>query len=118
MNWRKSAYLRYASLRGYRFPSLLRQYVNEYRNGIAPETTRLALSRLLIHCQNIVPYYSEQLSGLTARQIEKDPAGVLQRLPLLTKNLIRANFSRLQSADNSQRNCATNTSGGSTGEPV
>jgi phenylacetate-CoA ligase len=43
---------------------------------------------------------------------------VLQRLPLLTKNLIRANFTRLQSQDNLRRNCATNTSGGSTGEPV
>src|SRR5262249_46731382 len=51
-------------------------------------------------------------------QIRRNPRGVLHRLPILTKDLIRANFNRLQSQDNSRRNCQTNTSGGSTGEPV
>src|ERR1051326_611286 len=118
MNWRKPAYLGYASLRGYRFPALLRRYVNEYRIGIAAETTRRALSRLLIHCQKMVPYYTERLGDVTPAEIEEDPVGALRRLPLLTKNLIRTNFSGLQSGDNSKRNCATNTSGGSTGQPA
>lgn len=118
MNWRKSAYLGYASWRGYRFPSLLRQYLKDYRDGIAAGTAPAALCRLLIHCRKMAPYYAELLSDVTSRQIENDPVGTLQRLPLLTKDRIRANFSRLQSTDNSQRQCATNTSGGSTGEPV
>lgn len=66
----------------------------------------------------MVPYYGELLANLSAGEIEQDAVGALRQLPLLTKNLIRANFSRMQSKDNSQRNCATNTSGGSTGEPV
>jgi phenylacetate-CoA ligase len=36
----------------------------------------------------------------------------------LTKQSIRSNFDRLQSRDNSGRNCQVNTSGGSTGEPL
>lgn len=118
MNLRGAAYLGYAALRGYRFPGLLRRYVNEYRTGIASGTAPDALSRLLIHCREMVPYYAEPLSNLSAREIEQDAVGALRRLPLLTKELIRANFSRMQSKDNSQRKCATNTSGGSTGEPV
>jgi phenylacetate-CoA ligase len=118
MNWRKPAYLAYASLRGYRFPSLLRQYLAEYETGIDPKTTSAALSRLLLHCQKLVPYYAELLSDISPGQIQADPRGVLPRLPLLTKELIRANFDRLRSDDNSRRNCQTNTSGGSTGEPV
>jgi phenylacetate-CoA ligase len=118
MNWRKPAYLSYASFRGYGFPALLRQYLAEYEAGIAPETTPNALSSLLLHCQKRVPYYGELLSDLNPGQIRQDPRGILQRLPLLTKELIRTHFKRLQSQDNSQRRCETNTSGGSTGEPV
>jgi len=118
MNWRKPAYLAYASLRGYRFPSLLRRYLAEYNVGIDPKTMPVALSRLLLHCQQQVPYYTELLSDIRPGQIRRDPRSVLKRLPILTKELIRANFGPLQSQDNSQRNCETNTSGGSTGEPV
>jgi phenylacetate-CoA ligase len=118
MNWRKPAYLLYASSRGYRFPSLLRRYLAEYEAGIDPNTTPTALSRLLLHCQQLTPYYTELLSKISPSQINRDPRGVLQGLPILTKPLIRANFVALQSQDNSQRNCQTNTSGGSTGEPV
>jgi phenylacetate-coenzyme A ligase PaaK-like adenylate-forming protein len=118
MNWRKPAYLSYASLRGYRFPTLLRQYLAQYEAGIAPQTAPNALSGLLLHCQQMVPYYTELLSDISPNQIRRNPCNVLHRLPVLTKELIRANFNRLQSEDNSQRNCQTNTSGGSTGEPV
>jgi len=118
MNFRKPAYLAYASMRGYGFPSLLRRYLAEYKAGIDSNTTPVALSRLLLHSKQRVPYYGELLSDLSPSDIERDPHGALQRLPLLTKVLIRANFNRLQSNDNSQRNCKTNTSGGSTGEPV
>jgi phenylacetate-CoA ligase len=118
MNWRKPAYLGYASLRGYCFPTLLRQYLAEYETGIAPKTLPIALSRLLLHCQQVTPYYAELLSKISPSQIRRDPCSVLQRLPILTKERIRANFDSLQSRDNSRRNCETNTSGGSTGEPV
>jgi len=118
MNWRKPVYLGYASLRGYRFPSLLRRYLSEAEAGPRAETTAQALGRLLRHCREMVPYYAEHLAGVSGRELEQEPQQVLQRLPLLTKNIIRAQFQQLQSADNANRNCEVNTSGGSTGEPV
>src|SRR5438046_2030113 len=118
MNWKKHAYLTYATLRGYRFPALLKRYLREYETGVSGETTTRALRRLLGHCHEMVPYYADLLSETTVRQLADDPRGALQRLPMLTKDTIRANFDRLQSRDNKRRNCEFNTSGGSTGEPV
>ena len=43
MNWRKPAYLFYASLRGYRFPSLLRRYLAEYEAGMRIEGLTMML---------------------------------------------------------------------------
>ena len=118
MNWRKATYLTYASLRGYGFPSLLRRYLAEYERGVDEKTTSGALGRLLLHCRDMVPYYSTLLSLVNSREVEKNPEAVLQRLPVLTKDLIRAYFSGLQSQDNYRRNLEVNSSGGSTGEPV
>jgi phenylacetate-CoA ligase len=118
MNWKKHAYLSYAALRGYRFPALLYHCVREYEGGLSGKTTTLALSRLLRHCCEMVPYYADLLAAVSCDEIDREPHGCLQKLPLLNKQLIRANFERLQSRDNDRRNCAENTSGGSTGEPV
>jgi len=118
MNWRKPVYLAYASSRGYRFPSLLRRYLAEYEAGTAPDTTSVALRRLLIHSREKVPYYANLLSRKSLEQIEQDPIGTMKSLPVLTKDIIRANFNLLQSTDNARRSCESNTSGGSTGEPV
>src|SRR5947209_13884836 len=118
MNWRRPTYLAYASLRGYRFPALLRRYLAEYDRGIDSGTTSTALRDLLLHCRKMVPYYAALLSGKELREIEDNPRAVLQSLPILTKALIRANFSTLQSADNARRNLEVNTSGGSTGQPI
>src|SRR5882724_5516350 len=109
MNWKKHAYLSYATLRGYRFPVLLNQYLREYDDGLSGETTTRVLSRLLRHCCQMVLYYADLLAGISSNEIDRDPHGCLQKLPLLTKELIRANFERLQSRDNDRRNCAENT---------
>lgn len=118
LTWKKYAYLSYATLRGYRFPALLKQYLRECDNGLSGKTTTLALSRLLRHCRDMVPYYADLLAGVSSAEIDTNPRGCLRNLPILTKELIRANFDRLQSKDNAQRRCEINTSGGSTGEPV
>src|SRR5690349_11462402 len=118
MNWRRPTYLAYASLRGYCFPALFRRYSSEYERGIGPETTSMALRALLLHCRTMVPYYEALLSDKAPGEIDSDPQGVLQRLPVLTKSLIRAHFNGLQSKDNARRNLEVNTSGGSTGQPV
>lgn len=116
MNWRKPAYLTYATLRGYRFPSLLARYTREYKRGAGNVTATGALTELLRHCRQNVPFYAERLRDV--RLGEGDPGEHLSRLPVLTKEIIRANFTQLQSADLGRRKWAYNTSGGSTGEPV
>jgi phenylacetate-CoA ligase len=118
INWKNHVYLSYATLRGYRFPLLLKKYAREYEDGLSGEITTLALSRLLRHCRAMVPYYADLLAEVSPNELKRDPRACLQKLPLLTKQLIRANFQQLQSSDNDRRNCAQNTSGGSTGEPV
>jgi phenylacetate-CoA ligase len=118
MNWRRPVYLSYARARGYRFPALLKRYLEEYESGVSAEATNIALGRLLLHCRKSVPYYAELLSGASPRRLQEEPREALRALPILTKNLIRANFKRLQSEDVPHRNCRVNTSGGSTGEPV
>src|SRR5262245_419755 len=108
MNWRRPTYLAYASARGYRFPSLLRRYLAEYERGIDRETSSSVLGRLLLHCRESVPYYAALLSRRDRRELETNPREVLEGLPVLTKDLIRRNFSGLQSRDNARRNCEVN----------
>src|SRR5688572_23048746 len=118
MNWRKPLYLFYASLRGYRFPSLLSAYLRDYKRGVNGETAKDALRQLLQHCRTAVPYYAELLEQVGVDDIQGDPRECLRHLPILRKETIRANFSRLQSNDLPSRRSYTNTSGGSTGEPI
>lgn len=115
MNWRKSIYLNYASLRGYRFPALLARYAEEYRRGAGRETTLQLLTGLLRHCKESVPYYAELLRDIND---DRDPMESLRRLPVLTKETIRSNFEKLKSNDLHRRKWYYNTSGGSTGKPV
>src|SRR5690242_1844134 len=98
MNWRKRVYLSYAKLRGYGFPSLLRQYLREYDQGVGAMTSAYALHKLLCHCHRAVPFYSERLEDIGfSPKDQEDPVKYLSRLPLLTKEEIRSNFKDLQS---------------------
>ncbi|MDE3066485.1 MAG: phenylacetate--CoA ligase family protein [Verrucomicrobiota bacterium] len=119
MNWHKPACLSYAALRGYRYPALLKQYLREHERGAGYDTAKRELAALLRHCRQSVPYYAEPLRQRgDVRPEETDPVECLSRLPVLTKETIRANFAQLQSADLGRRRWSYNTSGGSTGEPV
>jgi phenylacetate-CoA ligase len=119
MNWRKPAYLTYAAFRGYRFPAYLCKYLDEWESGRTDATAGTALNQLLAHCREAVPYYADLLQG-----VEFEPSGaakpqeILQHLPVLKKETIRAHFERLRSKDLHSRKWSYNTSGGSTGEPV
>src|SRR5207247_6931045 len=105
MNWRTPAYLSYASLRGYRFPSLLAQYSREYEGGVGRETVTRALARLLRHCRGAVPYYVERFRSIDSTHLEDaDPREFLLRLPIVTKETIRAEFVKTQSTDLRSRN--------------
>src|SRR5256885_16666763 len=100
MNWRKRVYLPYAWLRGYRFPTLLSSYLRQYERGLSGQAVTPALRQLLQHCRDKVPYYAKLSDEAGVRGIaDADPHAVLQRLPILTKAIIRENFDRLQSND-------------------
>jgi phenylacetate-CoA ligase len=119
MNWKKSVYFCYASFRGYRFPHFLNDYFQDYKQGNLREVATQVLRRLLLHCRNEVPYYAKLFERMGSSDLnDVDPQAFLQRLPILTKETIRANLSELQSKDLSRRKWFYNTSGGSTGEPV
>ena len=118
MNWREPAYLSYAALRGYRFPSLLFDYSHEWERGVTHQIATTALSRLLRHCSYAVPYYANLLRRTGFDPRSSDPQETLSRLPALRKETIRTHFESLRSTDLRTRKWSYNTSGGSTGEPV
>lgn len=76
---------------------------------------RKELAGLLSHAAKTVPYYRDLLKGDEIS--EANAFSVLAKLPPLTKTIIRKEGSRLASETPGQR-VRTNTSGGSTGEPV
>lgn len=77
------------------------------------------LEMLLRHAHRNVPYYKKVLE--TSGTMDASGAFVPDRftqLPLLTKDILRAEFERLKSPDHTARGSYPETSGGSTGEPV
>ena len=95
-------------------PLLFEEYLREFEVGIPEKTTATELRHLMEHARAHVPYYAELIpSGRLS-----DPLAALREMPLLTKEAIRRDFSRLQSDDLGSRRWYFNSSGGSTGEPV
>lgn len=100
------------------------RYIDEYDRGQwldAEDIDALRwnkLQRLLRHCWETVPYYRDQWRGLGIESVE-DIRGYADfaRLPVLTKEHIRENFSRLQSRLVS-REVMYKSTGGSTGEAL
>jgi phenylacetate-CoA ligase len=76
---------------------------------------RQNLCQLLLHAARTVPYYRDLID---VRNLSEATAiSMLQRMPILTKDLIRQEGKRLIS-ERAARRSRWNTSGGSTGEPV
>jgi len=79
------------------------------------------LNKLLSYSQGNVPYYSkmanERLSSKKSEPLFKR-IEELNKLPLLTKDIIRIQGKNLYSSEYKNRKPYQNTSGGSTGEPV
>lgn len=76
------------------------------------------LSRLLLQAYHHVPYYRRVLAQA---QVVTEQGVALEnwsRIPILTKEIIRREGKQLYSQEASGRHRYTNTSGGSTGEPV
>ena len=119
MNWRKPVYCSYASLRGYHFRRFQSRFRRDLQSADAGQIICKAMSRLLRHCRNRVPYYRERFAqaGLTMDDLANS-IQALSRVPVLTKDIIRSESDKLHSSDLRRREWHINTSGGSTGEPI
>lgn len=79
------------------------------------------LNRLLIHARENVPYYRNIFSQGTCAVTESPPFDRIEdlnRLPVLTKDIIRSQKEDLCASGQERRKPYPNTSGGTTGEPV
>jgi phenylacetate-coenzyme A ligase PaaK-like adenylate-forming protein len=97
--------------------ALFREALEVDRRNLQDEAQSQSLERLLRHCQQHVRYYRERMREAPPIRATS-PAACLQRLPILTKDIIRQRFNELRSDDLRHRKWIYNTSGGSTGEPV
>lgn len=116
MNLHGVGYFAYQRLRGSAIPRYYREILEADARGVGPDDARERLARLLWHCREHVPYYRARLRGLP--DPARDPEAALARLPILTKDVVRAQGAALRSDDLARRRWFEKTSGGSTGEPV
>lgn len=99
--------------------------IKMYQNNLSRSTEQLEeaqfnrLTSLLHHCQKTVPYYQRLFAGLGIERIEEDIKSLAdyQKLPILTKDIIRANSEDLISSEHLNHNLIKST-GGSTGAPL
>lgn len=114
VNPRQSIHRAWRALRGDSTYHWYSEYLRQFEEGIPADTTANALRSLMEHARAHVPYYADLVpSGSLS-----DPLETLGGMPLLTKEVIRREFSRLQSSDMGSRKWYFNSSGGSTGAPV
>lgn len=97
----------------------VRKHLEESQWWPADQLAALQLNRLrelLVRAQRHVPYYRQLFASLNFNAVSIDSLDDLQRLPFLTKAIIRQNQEQLK-ADNAERLARFNT-GGSSGEPL
>lgn len=98
---------------------LYNRYLSEHEYDTTEQMERLQrqkLSEVLNHAVSNITYYKQIRDKL---QLSFDADSIyekLERIPLLSKNIIRENFDNIHAELNGR--WAYNTSGGSTGEPV
>ncbi len=115
MNIRKTLYFSYLRSKGSSLPRFYGIYRRQDEVGIPPDQTQRLLVQMLTHCQQAVPYYAQVMRELGGA-FQQDPEAYLAGFPILTKDILRGQFQRLQSADLPRRRWYHNTSGGSTGD--
>ena len=91
------------------------QFLSEGELG---EYSKVQLERLLVHAWENVPYYRDVLEECGVVVHGSVDLRNFANIPVLTKAIIREQGERLYSRDHNGRKSYSNTSGGSTGEPV
>ena len=120
MNWRKPLIYGLLHATGSQIPSCLTkirqvEFLNK-KDLVALQAEKL--KRLLRHAYDSVPYYRDVLADHKVVVDGEVRLDNFSSLPLLTKEIVREQGDRLHASDISDRKSYSNTSGGSTGEPV
>ena len=76
------------------------------------------LQALVEHCYANVPYYTRLFDSLNIKPQEIQTRKDLQKLPILTKQMVRDNYADLISKDIHSRSYQNGSTGGSTGTPL
>jgi len=76
------------------------------------------LSRLLMFARDNVPHYRDCLKGIDLQEGHPVSQRDIRQIPLLTKNIIRHSKSTLVSDDLAGNHLFSNSTSGSTGEPI
>lgn len=104
-----------------------RNIIGEYKKSLSiewlskEELYQLQCERLhalVTHCYKNVPYYTKLFDSLSISPDEIKCREDLSKIPLLTKELIRANYDDLISRDQWKRQYFQGSTGGSTGTPM
>jgi phenylacetate-CoA ligase len=82
------------------------------------EASKALLEEVLLHAHRNVPYYRSSLEEEGVVQRDRVNLEGFGRIPLLTKATIRRNYEDLVSRDAPMRRTYTDTTSGSTGEPI
>lgn len=120
INWRKPIIYSLFYLSGNRIPQYLRQikHLESLSQQDHQSYCQQQLSKLLLHSFTHVPYYREILGDCKVVVNGQTKLENFTSLPILTKDIIRQQGRQLYADDYQSRHPYTNTSGGSTGEPV
>lgn len=76
------------------------------------------LQALVRHCYEHVPYYTRLFDSLNLKPSDIQSREDLQKLPILTKQMVRDNYADLISKDIKHRKHQNGSTGGSTGTPL
>ncbi|MHC5083823.1 MAG: phenylacetate--CoA ligase family protein [Planctomycetota bacterium] len=121
MSYRKHLIMGLLAASGSRIGRNLKE-IQTYEDSASTNEIRLRtddkLKRLLLHAADKVPYYRNVLNDCNVVSGQQVRLENFSKIPILTKEIIRKQGENLYSDDYQQRKPFTNTSGGSTGEPV
>jgi len=100
----------------FKYQELKKMEYNSLKKNLEIQEDKL--KKILLHSWEHVPYYKKVLENVSVIRNGKVSLENFNKIPILTKAIIRENFDLLKSDDYKKRKPYLNTSGGSTGEPV
>lgn len=120
INWRKPAifFLLYAT--GSKIPRYIKEVtrISQFSDEEKGAYQDAQLKKLLLHAHKEVPYYTRILGEAGVIRGGSVLLEYFNRIPILTKAIVRREGRNLYSRDHRKRGSYTNATGGSTGEPM